>query len=232
MDQDSLPQDAMVRRLAQTLNAENSGGDVAAIGPVFSDPRGAVPASFARVGFPCNRAAPPREPGGSVFETDYLISSGCLLPLDVLDRVGEMKEDLFIDNVDMEWSFRARSRGLRLLGDGGAKLEHELGDSRRRLPFGRIGIVHGPGRLYYIMRNRVLLYWMPHVPWRWKAQDLLRLPMKFAIFSVLIGPRLANARHMLLGLWHGLCRRAGPLRPPQSSSAGGGRTGVRPESSA
>ena len=231
MDQDSLPRDGMVRRLMQTLLAENAKGDVAAIGPRFFDPRGAAPPSFARVGFPSNRAATPRQRGGTVYETDYLISSGCLLPLAALDQVGELREDLFIDNIDMEWCFRARSKGLRLLGDSEATLEHELGESRRRLPFGRIAIVHGPSRLYYIMRNRVLLYWMPHVPGRWKAQDLLRLPMKFLIFSLLVGPRADNVRHMLLGIWHGLLRRAGPLRPVRSDGSGSKETLVKPESS-
>lgn len=232
LDQDSLPQDGMVRRLMQTLLAENSKGDVAAIGPRFFDRRGAAPPSFARVGFPSNRAAVARQAGGSVVETDYLISSGCLLPLAALDQVGELREDLFIDNIDMEWCFRARSKSMRLLGDSEATLEHELGERRRRLPLGRMVIVHGPRRLYYIMRNRVLLYWMPHVPWQWKAQDLLRLPVKFLIFSLLVRPRLQNARHMVLGIWHGLVRRTGPLPAARSASGGGRAAPVRPGSSA
>jgi rhamnosyltransferase len=232
MDQDSLPQERMVERLMQTLLAENVAGDVAAIGPGYFDRRGVVPASFAKVGFPGNRASAPREAGGAVYDTDYLISSGCLLPLAALGRVGDMDESLFIDNLDMEWCFRARARGLRLLGNGDALLEHELGDDRIRLPFGRIAIVHPPYRLYYIMRNRVLLYWMPHVPWRWKAQDVLRLPAKIAIFSLLAGPRRANTRHMLLGIWHGLLRRTGPLGREPAAARGGGRTLVKPGSSA
>jgi len=232
MDQDSLPQDGMVGRLLRTLLAENARGDVAAIGPGYFDRGGVVPASFARVGFPGNHASAPREPGGSVFDTDYLISSGCLLPLAALDSVGELDEALFIDNIDMEWCFRARARGLRLLGEGSALLEHELGDGRVRLPFGRVAIVHAPQRLYYIMRNRVLLYWMPHVPWRWKAQDVLRLPAKFAIFALLTAPRRANARHMLLGIWHGLLRRTGPLVPARRARPGDEEALVRPESSA
>lgn len=232
MDQDSLPQEGMARRLVETWVRESGQGGIAAIGPRFFDRRGAVPASFSRAGFPVNRPAPARERGGSVFECDYLISSGCLIALAALDRVGELREDLFIDNIDMEWCFRARAMGLRLLGEGAAVLEHELGDARARLPFGRIAIVHGPRRLYYIMRNRVLLYWMPHVPWQWKAQDLLRLPVKLLIFSLLIGPRLDNARHMLLGIWHGLVRRAGPLPAARSASGGGRAAPVRPGSSA
>jgi rhamnosyltransferase len=232
MDQDSLPQDDMVRRLAETWVTENPKREVAAVGPSFFDRRGAVPAPFSRVGFPANRPAPARERGGSVFESDYLISSGCLIALKALDCVGELREDLFIDNVDMEWCFRARGKGLRLLGEGAAVLEHELGDGRVRLPFGRVAIVHGPRRLYYIMRNRVLLYWMPHVPWQWKAQDLLRLPVKFLIFSLLVRPRLENARHMLLGIWHGLVRRTGPLPAVRSAAGGGGAASVRPGSSA
>ena len=164
-----------------------------------------------RIGFPVNRKIYSTGTDGLV-DTDFLISSGSLIPLAVLDDIGAMDEGLFIDNVDLEWSFRARSKGYALVGVCAATMHHRLGHSRRQLPFG-LGhiVVHDPIRLYYIMRNRLLLYRLPHTPAVWIAQDVPRVAIKFLLFSVLIRPRLHNVRFMLAGLRDGLLGRTGPF---------------------
>lgn len=128
----------------------------------------------------------------------------------VLEQVGGMDSGLFIDNVDLEWSFRARALGYSLHGVCAATMLHRLGDARRTLPFG-LGqvVVHGPDRLYYIMRNRVKLYRLPHTPGRWIAQDFPRLMVKLLLFGVWIGPRKRNLRYMLRGLLDGINDRDG-----------------------
>jgi len=123
-----------------------------------------------------------------------------------------MDSDLFIDNVDLEWSFRARSRGYKLFGVCGAHLNHRLGDDRKSILFGlgRI-VIHSPIRLYFIMRNRVLLYRMSWTPRLWIAQDVIRVPVKFFQFAVLVPPRLHNVTMMLRGLADGVRGRRGPV---------------------
>jgi rhamnosyltransferase len=211
LDQDSEPAPGMVRELASALAAAGATARIGAVGPSFHDVRELHAAPFVRFGFPLNRKQ--RAAPGELVPADFLISSGCLVPLAVLDAVGDMDADLFIDNIDLEWSCRARAAGYGLLGVGAARMRHRLGDARRALPLGlgRV-VVHGPLRLYYMMRNRVLLYRMPHVPRVWVAQDVLRVPVKFLLFSVLIGPRLRNMRCMLAGLRDGAAGRA--ARPP------------------
>ena len=88
-----------------------------------------------------------------------------------------------------------------------AHLQGEIG----QVVFGaRQVVTHGPVRLYYIMRNRVLLYRLKQTPRAWIAQDVLRIPFKFVIFAVLVGPRARNTRMMLHGLADGLRGRRGP----------------------
>jgi len=148
---------------------------------------------------------------GKVVPCDFLIGSGMLIPLSVIDVVGEMDAGLFIDNVDLEWSFRARAAGFTLLGVCGARLQHRLGDARRHFPgWPRGVVVHAPLRLYYMMRNRVLLYRLPHTPRVWVVQDLPRVLVKLVLFGVLIGPRCKNLHCMLRGLWDGARGRKGP----------------------
>ena len=60
-----------------------------------------------------------------------------------------------------------------------------------------------------MMRNRILLYRLPHTPRVWIAQDLPRVLVKLLLFGVLIGPRWRNLRCMLRGLLDGIRGRQG-----------------------
>lgn len=203
LDQDSLPGEGMVQALLDELERLRGMQRVAAVGPRFHDLREDRHAPFVRVGFPFNEKISCK-PGDRAVRCDFLISSGTLVPMRVLDEVGVMDAGLFIDNVDLEWGFRARSLGYLLYGVCAATMQHRLGDARVPLPLGLGQVtVHGPHRLYYIMRNRVHLYRMQHTPGSWVAQDVPRLLAKLFLFGVLIGPRLRNLRFMLRGLWDG-----------------------------
>ncbi|MEO8810532.1 MAG: glycosyltransferase family 2 protein [Rhodanobacter sp.] len=215
LDQDSEPGEGMVAALQQALAMLSASGKVAAVGPRFHDVREDRDAPFVRLGFPLNRRAW-CVVGTTHVRCDFLISSGALIPVAVLDQVGPMDAGLFIDNVDMEWGFRAQAHGYALYGVCAATMHHRLGDARHALPLGGRIVVHGPLRLYYMMRNRLLLYQMAHVPLVWKAQDMLRVPAKLFLFGVLIGPRLRNLRYMLRGLWDGLRGRRGSGPPALS----------------
>ena len=209
LDQDSVPGVAMVASLLAALQQLSVSARVAAVGPRFHDLREERDAPFVRIRFPFNRKLWCTSAVQHV-ACDFLISSGTLIPMKVLEQVGVMDAGLFIDNVDMEWGFRAQARGYALYGVCAATMSHRLGDTRYRLPFG-VGrvVVHQPLRLYYMMRNRLLLYRMPHVPRAWIAQDVPRVFAKLFLFGVLIGPRMRNLRFMLHGLWDGVRGRNG-----------------------
>ena len=214
MDQDSVPETGMVDALQSALR-ECAGERVAAVGPRFHDPREAGDAPFVRIRFPVNEKVSCDGECETV-RCDFLISSGCLIPLAVLDDVGGMDSALFIDNVDLDWCFRASAAGYTLCGACAAHLRHSLGETRRYVPGMSRGIVvHSPRRLFYIMRNRVLLYRRAYTPRRWIAQDVPRLVVKFLLFSLLVAPRRKNVRSMLAGLWAGVRGCATP--PPEDS---------------
>ena len=212
MDQDSVPSPRMVHALGAALTGLAMQGRVGAVGPCFRDVREAADAAFVRIRFPFNRKL--RCNGScATIRCDFLISSGSLIPLAVLDEVGEMDDALFIDNVDLDWCFRACAAGYALHGVCAARLDHRLGDARRRIPgLPRGVVVHTPRRLFYMMRNRVLLYRRAYTPRRWIAQDVPRLVVKFLLFALLIAPRRKNVRCMLAGLRAGIAGHATP--PP------------------
>lgn len=213
LDQDSVAGPGMVGTLVaayqRLAGPDRDTAPVGAVGAQFVDARSGMPGPFVRIGFPFNRRITGRP--GECIECDFLISSGCLVPTAVLDAVGDMDTSLFIDNVDLDWSFRARQAGYRLFGVCDARMQHCIGDRLLRSRWVPTGVlVHGPARLYYMMRNRLLLYRRPHVPGAWVAQDMLRLCGKIVRMSLLVPPRGRNLRAMLAGLRDGLLGRSGP----------------------
>ena len=221
LDQDSLPKDDMVEKLMQDLKLARSTHHVAATGPYYSDPRGARMIPFWNIGFPKNNASTP-VCGANYVSTDFLITSGCLIAMDAIEDIGEMCDYLFIDNVDLEWCFRAKSKGWSLIGSYSTELIHQLGDDHIRMPsfmrlIGKETVVrHSATRLYYFMRNRILLLKMPHVPLTWKLQDVIRIPAKFVLASMVAESKREAMYAMLQGCWHG-CIGVSGVRPSDAS---------------
>lgn len=202
MDQDSVFMDNAVLRLSSRFG---SGLDntqrIAAIGPRFVDAQKGVASEHVKFELTKIGRIPCRENQPYV-STDFLITSGSLIPLRVLDDVGPMDETLFIDHVDTEWCLRARSKGYVLLGDCEALMEHDLGEYRKRIWFFRWREVpvHKAFRYYYIFRNSFLLYRRKYIPWSWIRIDLIRLIQIFG-FTLLFGPdRLGKIAMMFRGV--------------------------------
>jgi rhamnosyltransferase len=213
LDQDSVPQPEMVNRLVvqhQALLAQQI--EVAAVGPVTVDHGTGTLASFVRLKPGTSRIQYLRCSGGAdVLEVDFLISSGTLIPVEVLDRVGLMNEGLFIDHVDTEWCMRARHLGLRFFGVCEARLGHALGEGTVRVWVGRWRnvAIHSPLRDYYIIRNSILMIKHTPMSWGWHIVRLRYLIGYFIIFSFVLAPRFQRFRMMSLGFWHGLIGRSG-----------------------
>jgi rhamnosyltransferase len=203
MDQDSIPEPGMVQALLSATIQKAAG----AVGPRYLDARQENPPPFIRIrGLRLERCACPTS--DAIVPVDYLIASGCLIPMAVLNQVGGMREDLFIDYVDIEWGLRARRFGYQSYGVCGGGMTHCLGDDpieflSKKLP------LHSPLRHYYHFRNAVLLYKERWVPGNWKLVDGWRLCLKYFFYSLFAKPRLAHWRMMTLGLWHGLWGKAG-----------------------
>ncbi len=113
------------------------------------------------------------------FVADFLITSGTLIILKHVEEIGTMKESYFIDNVDLEWCFRAKSMGFDLIGTDDAVLYHLIGE-RSLNPLVRAGIMaqHNPSRTYYSSRNRAHLYTVRYSPLGWKVRDMVRFALK------------------------------------------------------
>ena len=126
-----------------------------------------------------------------------------------------MREDFFIDHVDIEWCHRARSMGYSLFGTGWATMYQRLGEARLRVWYlrWRYESEYSPIRSYYRLRNLVALWKLDFIDWRWKVRNTwyglgLFIPIHF--FA-----KKQNAKHFLMaakGVWHGLTNRMGPYK--------------------
>ncbi|QOQ38299.1 glycosyltransferase family 2 protein [Trueperella pecoris] len=185
-DQDSLPDAELVATLRARLD---SSPGCAAAGPYIAENKpGGDELVYVDRRFGPRRAHAEELAAGTI-EAAFLLASGCLIPMRVLDEVGPMNESYFIDHVDLEWCLRARKRGYRLIVDTGARLEHSLGDETVRLPRRTQPVhLHGPIRCYYLVRNTIFLLRSGLLPARWRIGYLVWLA-KFSAFHALLADR-------------------------------------------
>ncbi len=154
-------------------------GPLAAIGPRLEDPVTQRRVPFRSFEHLLARHESPAIPSGLLVHTGFLITSGCLISMAALKRIGPMRADYFIDNVDLEWCFRAKASGFQIFGTDHARLYHRIGEAGSSYLV-RKGIVvqHSALRFYYSSRNRIHLHRQPHAPRNWKLKDSLRFFLK------------------------------------------------------
>ena len=92
-------------------------------------------------------------------ERDYLITSGCLLSIKAFSEIGGFREDLFIDNVDLEYSLRSKEYGKVSIITKKWGMRHKAGDPKTIKFFGisMVSSNHSSLRRYYMARNHIIL---------------------------------------------------------------------------
>lgn len=216
-DQDSLPAPEMVKNLYKAYSdLARSGLKIGAIGPTFTDLYTSLTHRFqvelaGKVSYG-HKSATIDAPH---VQTLTLITSGTLIPVDVVRVVGGMREDFFIDHVDNEWCHRVRWFGYKLFGTGWAKMQQRMGGEKFNAWCfrWRLENEYDPLRIYYRLRNFVALVKLNYVDWRWKVRGAVywsyivyahafyskRQPIKCFLFAV-------------KGVAHGYLGRMGPYR--------------------
>lgn len=214
-DQDSLPAADMVARLLEGYRRVSHGDlPVAAIGPAFTD-------IHTGTTFPFQANIPGKFFYGHIrpsaerpdVEALTIITSGKLIPLSVLETVGAMREDLFIDKVDLEWCLRARARGFAIYGTGNAQMFQRLGEHHLRVWWlrWRNESAYSPTRIYYQVRNFFALCRFRYIPLSWKLRQAW-FTFGVAYSQIVFGnERVAAARMVLRGTLDGVLGRMGAI---------------------
>ena len=143
-------------------------------------------------------------------EAEYLITSGSFIAKEVFYEVGPMRDELFVDFIDIEWTLRARRLGYKAIALPNVMIHHRLGD----YGFNFLGTrfpIHSPLRIYYYFRNAAYLYKRRYISLNWKLVDSSRNIFRFLFYVILVKPRLKYLRMALLGTYHGIIGRMGKL---------------------
>ena len=140
----------------------------------------------------------------------YVITSGSIIPIEVLDDVGLMREELFIDFVDIEWCLRARQKGYEIVAINNVMIDHHLGDYAVHFMSHHYPI-HSPLRMYYYFRNAMYLYRLNKIDWNWRLVDATRNLFRFLFYMLFVKNRPTYFKYIIKGYYHGLIKKMGKL---------------------
>ncbi|SFM03784.1 glycosyltransferase family 2 protein [Methylobacterium pseudosasicola] len=202
LDQDAEPPAGLAAALLAALTRLRQAAiPVAVVGPAPAPAVGhKAPAYPPRPGAPaCDALAP----------VQFLATSGSLIDLDALARIGPFRADFFIDGVELEWCFRAWSLGYGCYLARDVAIPHRVGG----------GVIRGFGiamprqplfRMATYLRNAVYAWRLPHVPLRWKLVQAAYLPLQAGLYWADSGWRPAVLLRLLGAVRDGALGRLGP----------------------
>lgn len=126
---------------------------------------------------------PRMTPAGALLPVEFLATSGSLLDLAAFAIIGPFREDFFIDAVDLEWCFRAWSRGFACWMDPATAIPHSVGRGTIRARFLPLAMpAQPPFRMAVYVRNTAYSWRLPHVPTRWKLKQMAYLPAQIGLY--------------------------------------------------
>lgn len=154
-DQDTIYPDNFTKKIIQKYNeAKSKDPSIAAIGPAHHDiNKPNVDPFFIKY---TNGYQEQISRKTGTMRISQLIASGTLIYSGALKKIGKMREDLFIDWVDMEWCWRAQNLGYNIYGTFDIIINHQLGDQSKKL-WKKTITIHSPFRNYFIIRNGIYL---------------------------------------------------------------------------
>jgi|GEM_PF-344944 len=191
LDQDTVIDEDFLAGLSDTYGACPCRDLVGILVPNYRSPAG-------------SRLAYPSDVAWQAVET--AVTSGSLVAVSALRRVGGMREAFFLEGIDLEFSLRVRAAGLQLVASSRPLMTHGAGAAQERCLFGRTVLVghHPPWRCFLQFRNLTWTLWRyrraePH----WTRATLVAMLKRFCIVVVFERQRVQKLWAMLRGTFVG-----------------------------
>ena len=203
LDQDSEPTiEIFAGLVARATALERAGERVAVLAPRLIPPKEGFykPIRYERRG---GRRADGLTP------VHYAPTSGSLVSVAAYREIGPFRDDFFIAGIDVEWGFRAWSRGWTSYVAPDLAMPHRWGEAVDAGEMGKPQILrHAPLRNYYYARNVIATAKLAHVPLSWRAKSCAVLAAQIVLLAVrgdkgALGP-------IMSGLSDGFAGRLGP----------------------
>jgi rhamnosyltransferase len=195
LDQDSDLHESMLTSLIEVRAAYPEPARVAVIGAGFGEETHPLPTAAWE-------------------EVESVITSGSLIPLAVHATVGPFRDEFFIDYVDSDYCFRARTQGYRVIRTRQPLMSHTIGAPTRHELLGRPKWTtnHSPDRRYYIARNDTVMLreYGGYAFGSWALKSLarrLRTCKRIVLYEHAKARKIAA---VLSGWWDGVRGRLGP----------------------
>jgi len=152
------------------------------------------------------------DPGGAV---TCVVTSGALHSVRAWATLGRFREDFFIDQVDIEFCLRARSKGYAILAARRPTVQHTIGHPTRHRTVLRSFTVtnHDRVRRYYMTRNRIHVwrrYWRRETGY--VTEDMRRAAKELVKLVLFETDRAGKVHATLRGGIDGLRGLTGELR--------------------
>ena len=180
-DQDSYPEENYIKEIKKTI-IENNTKKLGIITPRIIEKKLNKEANYyVKKGWLFKR-----KKIDDINENDqilFTISSGSCINMQLINDIGKMKEEYFIDYIDSEFCIRAISKGWKIFAAKNAILFHQLGRKSVNKIFNKILVStnHNPIRRYTIYRNRTNL-WKKYA---FKSPSYIIFDMMAAILDIL-----------------------------------------------
>jgi rhamnosyltransferase len=145
-------------------------------------------------------------------EITEVMASGMIIPSRVFNDIGFMNEELFIDWVDLEWGWRARVRGYKLIGCNDVVISHHAGEEAIKIGW-HLFTIRPPIRYYYIIRNMIHLALRSKYITFGRRVNLCIKSVKCIVGYTVFGkPHWKYLVYSLKGFYHGLIKQLGPYK--------------------
>jgi rhamnosyltransferase len=203
LDQDSWPEAHLVATLIEIYTAHPHREEVKIVGSNYRNP------ITNYIFLQCKDAAL------NFIDTETVITSCSLMSLKAFEEVGPFRDDFFIDQVDHEYCLRLRSYGYKVIISCKPLMVHPLGSqtSHKILWKRPVCLNHSPLRIYYMTRNRFVLYRIyAFKETHWVMGDL-DAALKEAILILLFeDQKIKKIMAMLVGIFHAVSGNMGKLQ--------------------
>jgi len=203
LDQDSEPPPGLIKALTVRADALAQAGErVAVLAPRLLPP---AEGNYRTIRY----AWRGRARAGGLVPVDFAPTSGSLTSLAAYAEIGPFREDFFIAGIDVEWGFRAWSRGWSSYVATDLAMPHRWGEAASPEEATTPQILrHAPVRNYYYARNVVATARLPYVPALWRARSCVSLVAQIGLLALRGAP--SSLRPVRAGLRDGVLGRMGP----------------------
>lgn len=208
-DQDSkITEDFILKLVNQESILLDTGVKLGAIGPVYKDPIANTYYPQIKSKFIFIEKIYPDNTQETNIKASFIIASGSLIRASTIREVGAMDADLFIDCVDIEWCFRAASKGYSFYASKTVVISHAIGDKRVK-SLGREISIHSPLRRYYMVRNNLILARLNWIPIGYRLRIIFGLLLNISIHLFDVSFKKEYVKFTFRGVLDGMLNKKG-----------------------